>query len=125
MKTLTACILATILAVTGSWGPALAGSPQGQAIVADVWDQIPANDDWDPAPTDSGYLDEITLDKSVYSTGDISIHVKLPDSLWETDPWNADPVTVEIIQQDTGSVVFYRETRETSLTIDINLHPGE
>lgn len=119
MKTLTACILAVILALPGVWSPAPTTSSQGRTVAA-AWEQAPVADDWDPAPTDSGYGVGIRLDKTEYRAGDTVIQVELLNYFWDMEP-----DTVEIVQLSTGKVLFYREALEASLTIDINLHPGE
>lgn len=113
MKKYIACIFSVVIALTGICSPASAATVQDQAMVAGIWDQ---NQD----PMDSGYSsDDIKLDKARYSTGDTHIEVQLPDYLW-----GAPSVIVEIIQQDTGSVVFHSRSSEAFFTIDINLHPG-
>ena len=111
MKTFIACILAAALALTGVLGSALAASS---------WDQPLPTTDWDSAPTDSGYLVGIKLDKTVYSAENTVINAELLNYSWDTEP-----DIVEIIWLDTGNVVFYSEARKASLTIDIDLHPGE
>ena len=107
MKTFIACILATTLALTSICGSALAAS---------AWDQ-PL---WDSTPVDSDYSVGIKLDKTVYSAENTVINAELLNYSWDTEP-----DIVEIIWLDTGNVVFYSEAREASLTIDIDLHPGE
>lgn len=114
MKKSIVCIIFVVIALTGTCSPASAATVQDQAIVSGIWDQ---NQD----PLDSGYSgNDIRLDKARYSTGDTHIKVQLPDHLW-----GEPSVIVEIIQQDTGSVMFHSRTSEAFLTIDINLHPGE
>lgn len=120
MKKWITCIISVVIALTGICGSASAAAVQDQALAAGIWAQTPTNEDQSPAPTDSGYSDDIKLDKARYSAGGASIKVKLPDHLW-----GASSVIVEILQQETGSIVFHSRPSEASLTIDINLHPGE
>lgn len=129
MKTFAFCILAAALALNGVWGPAPAANLQDQPTEAGVWSQalgiadqepVPTDNDWDPEPTDSVYPVSVRLDKKVYSTEDTVIKAELLGYSWDTEP-----DIVEIVWLDTGSVVFYGEAREASLTIDIDLHPGE
>lgn len=127
MKIFVACILSTVLAITGVWGPAPAANILDQPPTDSILGQDTAVDNWDPAPTDTGCLADIELDKTVYSSENTVIQAKLPDYFWSTGQpaWDVRPIIVEIIQQDTGSIVFYTETQEVSLTINIDLHPGE
>lgn len=81
--------------------------------------------DWDPAPTDSGYAVDVKLDKLTYSTKNTSIEVELSNYPWKTDSSDVEPAIVEILRQDTGSVMFYEEVQKNSFSIDVNLHPGE
>ena len=120
MRIFTAYILAAILAVTGAWEPTPAENIRGQTMVADICAQVPANNDWDPAPTDSGYIFDIELDKTVYSPKDIIIRLELPDYIW-----GMEPLIVDIIQENTGSTVFFRRVEESSFIIDIDLQPGD
>lgn len=120
MKTFTACILAVILTMTGAWGLVPAENVQEQTMPADIWDSISANNDWDPAPMDSGYLFDIELGKTVYSSKDIVIRLELPDYIL-----GMDPIIVDIVQENTGSTVFCREAKEPLFIIDIDLHPGD
>lgn len=120
MRIFTAYILAAILAVTGAWKPTPAENIRGQTMVADIWDQVAANNDWDPAPTDSGYIFDIELDKTVYSPKDILIRLELPDYIL-----GMEPLIVDIIQENTGSTVFFRRVEESSFIIDIDLQPGD
>lgn len=110
MKTFIACILA-ILALTGVCGSASAVS---------TWDPSLSTIDGDSTPADSDYSVGIRLDKTVYNTENTVINVELLNYSWDTEP-----DIVEIIWLDTGNVVFYGEASEASLTIDIDLHPGE
>lgn len=119
MKLFIACILASILAVTGTWSSVPAGNFQEQTMVAGIWDQDPTNNDWDPAPTDSGCIFDIQLDKTVYSPKDVIIKLELPDYIL-----GVEPLIVDIVREDTGSIVLLREVYKSSLTIDIDLHPG-
>lgn len=111
MKTFMSCILAAAIALTSICGSASATS---------VWDQPLSTTDWDSIPVDPDYSVGIKLDKTVYSAENTIINVELLNYAWDTEP-----DIVEIIWLDTGNVVFYSEARETSLTIDIDLHPGE
>lgn len=111
MKTFISCILAVVLALT---------SVCGSASAASVWDQPLSTTDWDSIPANSDYSVGIKLDKTVYSAENTIINAELLNYSWDTEP-----DIVEIIWLDTGNVVFYSEAREASLTINIDLHPGE
>lgn len=111
MKTFIACILAAALALTGVCGSASAAS---------TWAPSLSTIEWDSTPADSDYSVGIRLDKTVYNTENTVINVELLNYSWDTEP-----DIVEIVWLDTGNVVFYGEASEASLTIDIDLHPGE
>lgn len=111
MKTFITCILAAALALTGVCGSASAAS---------TWDQPSSTLAWDSTSEDTDYSVGIKLDKTVYSTENTVINVELLDYSWDTEP-----DIVEIVWLDTGNVVFYGEATEASLTIDIDLNPGE
>ncbi|MDE7220251.1 MAG: hypothetical protein K2O45_11620 [Oscillospiraceae bacterium] len=111
MKTFIACILAVALALTGVFGSASAAS---------TWDPPLSTIDWDSTPADLDYSIGIKLDKTVYSTENTVINVELLNYSWDTEP-----DIVEIVWLDTGNVVFYGKASEASITIDIDLNPGE
>lgn len=111
MKTFIACILAAVLASTGVCGSASAAS---------TWDPPLSTIEWDSTPADSDCSVGIRLDKTVYNTENTVINVELLNYSWD-----AEPDIVEIVWLDTGNVVFYGEASEASLTIDVDLHPGE
>lgn len=111
MKTFIACILAATLVLT---------SVCSSASTAGAWDQPPSTLAWDSTSEDADYSVGIKLDKTVYSAENTVISVELLDNSLDTEP-----DIVEIVWLDTGNVVFYGETSEASLTIDIDLNPGE
>ena len=114
-KKITTYILVAILAVTGAWGLSPTEDIQGQTTAANILDQVPPNNDWDPAP---GYIFDFELDRTVYSPKDI-IRLELPDYILEME----SPI-FDIIQEDTGITVFFRKAEESPFIIDIDLHPG-
>ena len=116
VKKFTTYILVAILAVTGAWGLSPTEDIQGQTTAANILDQVSPNNDWDPAP---GYIFDFELNRTVYSPKDI-IRLELPDYILEME----SPI-VDIIQEDTGSTVFFRKAEESPFIIDIDLHPGE
>lgn len=78
---------------------------------------------WEPSPSPSPWVEYGTLlDKQVYSTDSVVLQVTLSGYF---DISNYDSVTVEIVRKDMDDLVFSYETMEATLTIDINLQPGE
>lgn len=111
MKNFTAYILAALFALTGVCGSASAIVPP---------DQTPVTGDWGLPLADTDYPVEIVLDKTVYYREDTVINGELLNYSWDMEPG-----IIEIISLDTNRAVFYSEAKESTFSIDIDLHPGE